>query len=105
MYVSPIEKICGEIQTQMIQEDENMVMKAVREVGITVDKEELIDALRYDRKQYTKGYSDGKSDTIRKVRAEIEWQEKWLMTAGYTAYNVDTAFNAIKFVIAESGSE
>lgn len=72
MYASPIEKIYGEIQTQMVQEDENMVMKAVREVGITVDKEELINALQYDRKQYTKGYSDGKSDILDQIRAEIE---------------------------------
>lgn len=72
MYVSPIEKIYGELQTQMAQEDENMVMKAIREVGINVDKEELIKTLQYDRKQYTKGYSDGQSDVLDKIRAEIE---------------------------------
>jgi len=71
MYASPIEKIYGELQTQMVQEDENMVMKAVREVGINVDKEELINALRYDRKQYTKGYEDGKNEVLDKIRAEI----------------------------------
>ena len=37
-----------------------------------------------------------------KIRAEIERQEKWLWQAGYTAYNVDIALNAIKAVIAES---
>lgn len=37
-----------------------------------------------------------------KLRAEIERQEKWLLQAGYTAYNVDIAFDAIKAVIAES---
>ena len=37
-----------------------------------------------------------------KIRAEIEKQEKWLLQAGYTAYNVDIAFDAIKAVIAES---
>lgn len=72
MYASPIEKIYGELQTQMVQEDENMVMKAVRKVGVNVDKEELIKALQYDRNQYTKGYSDGKSDVLGKIRAEIE---------------------------------
>ena len=71
MYESPIEKIYGELQTQIEQEDENIVMKAVRDVGITVDKEELINALQYDRKQYTKGYSDGKSDVLDKIRTEI----------------------------------
>jgi len=71
MYESPIEKIYGEIQTQMVQEDENMVMEAVREVGINVDKEELINALQYDRNQYTKGYEDGKNEVLNKIRAEI----------------------------------
>lgn len=37
-----------------------------------------------------------------KIRTEIEKQEKWLLQAGYTAYNVDIAFDAIKSVIAES---
>lgn len=72
MYKSPIEKICDEIQTQMVQEEENIVMKAIREVGVNVDKEELIKALQYDRNQYTKGYEDGKNDVLDKIRAEIE---------------------------------
>ena len=37
-----------------------------------------------------------------KIRAEIEKQEKWLLQAGYTTYNVDIAFDAIKAVVAES---
>ena len=36
-----------------------------------------------------------------KIRAEIERQHKWLLQAGYTAYNVDIAFDAIKAVIVE----
>ena len=36
------------------------------------------------------------------VLDEIEKQEKWLLQAGYNAYNVDIAFDAIKSVIAES---
>ena len=74
MYESPIEKIYGELQVQMAKEDENMVMNAVRKVGINVNKEELIKALHYDRNQYTKGYKDGKSDVLDKIRAEIENQ-------------------------------
>lgn len=67
MYKSPIEKIYGELQTQMVQEDENMVMKAIRKVGINVDKEELIKALQYDRNQYTKGYEDCKKDVLDEI--------------------------------------
>ena len=31
-----------------------------------------------------------------KIRAEIDQQEKWLQQAGYNAYNVDIAFDAIR---------
>lgn len=72
MYKSPIEKVYSELQTQIVQEDENTVMKAVRNVGLNVDKEELIRALQYDRNQYIKGYKDGKNDVFEKIRAEIK---------------------------------
>ena len=71
MYNSPIEKIYGELQTQMVQEDEKMVMKAIRKVGVNVDKGELVKALQYDRNQYEKGYEDGKNEVVDKIRAEI----------------------------------
>lgn len=54
-YESPIDMIYG----QMRIETENAICKAVQEVGINVDKEELIKALQYDREQYQKGYKDG----------------------------------------------
>jgi hypothetical protein len=72
LYKSPIEKIYGELQTQMVQEDENMVMKAIRKVGVNVDKETLIEALQYDRNQYTKGYENGKNDILDEIKAEID---------------------------------
>ena len=43
------------------------------------------------------GYSLGeKIEPRNKVITEIEAQEKWLAEAGYNAYNVGVAFNAIK---------
>ena len=51
---------------------------------------------------YMRGYRDGNSDVVDKIRAEIEKQEKWLMQAGYNAYNVDIAFNSIKLALSES---
>ena len=54
-YISPIEMIVGQIQTEM----DNQVMRAVQNVGVTVDKDELVKALNYDRQQYDKGYGDG----------------------------------------------
>lgn len=72
MYESPIETIYGELQTQILREDENMIMKAVREVKINVDKDELIKALQYDRHQYIKGYNDGKNDILIELRNKIK---------------------------------
>lgn len=54
-YESPINIYYGEIQQQI----ENEIMKSVTGVGVHVDKEELLAALRYDRGQYEKGYQDG----------------------------------------------
>lgn len=42
------------------------------------------------------------NDALDKIRTEINRQEKWLLQAGYTAYNVDIAFDAIKSVVTES---
>lgn len=39
---------------------------------------------------------------LEKIRKEVDFQEKWLMDAGYNAYNVDIAFNSIRSVVKES---
>ena len=43
------------------------VMQVVHRIGIDVDEEELLKALRYDRDQYNKGYAAGKADMARVV--------------------------------------
>lgn len=58
MYKSPIDLIYDRVVT----EQENEVFKAVVRCGIDVDKDELIKALAYDRRQYDLGYADGKMD-------------------------------------------
>ena len=55
MYQSPIEIIIGKMQTQ-IDDD---IYRAVQNVGINVDRAELLNALKYDRGQYEKGFNDG----------------------------------------------
>ena len=65
MYKSPIDVICSDIQMKL----EDKVFKAVQHVGINVDKDELIQALSYDRQQYTIGYADGYAD----AQAEQRW--------------------------------
>ena len=59
MYKSPIELITKPMYTEMINEQENYILQAIQEMGVNVDKEELLKALKYDREQYNKGYMDG----------------------------------------------
>lgn len=77
MYESPINFIFGDIQMQLVKQQENEVCMAVQKCGVDVDKEELIRALQYDREQYEKGYEDAlrqvKKDIIEKLRAEQRW--------------------------------
>jgi hypothetical protein len=60
-YQSPIEVI----QTQMRNQIEGEIYKAVMNIGVNVDKEELLKALKYDREQYQKGYADRDSEIVR----------------------------------------
>ena len=57
---------------QMRIEQENNILKAVKEIGIDVDKEELLKALKYDREQYNKGYADGFKDGISKFAERLQ---------------------------------
>lgn len=74
-YRSPIQQFVSDISLKM----ENDVYTAVQNVGIYVDKDELIKALQYDREQYSKGYSngyaqgyeDGIAETMRKLKEYI----------------------------------
>lgn len=65
MYESPIELI----YTPMMVQFEDEVMKAVQNVGIDVNKEELIKALMYDREQYNKGFADA----VKRVEERLRW--------------------------------
>lgn len=54
-YRSPIELI----ESRIRYEKEEMVLKAIQKVGVNVDKDELIRALKYDRNQFEMGYCRG----------------------------------------------
>ena len=68
----------------------------------------MIDKTNFSYEQYKAdlqcAYDCGKS-ILDKIIAEIDKQEKWLLQAGYNAYNVDIAFSAIKSVLKESEVE
>ena len=67
MYESPEEIIYGQIKMQMDDE----IYRAVQEMRIEVNKEELIKALQHDRGQYDKGYADGKAEAIKEFAERL----------------------------------
>ena len=70
MYESPIKIIIGKIQTQIDDE----IYRAVQNVGINIDKEELLKALEYDRGQYEEGFREGEKHTMRQIKDLLpEW--------------------------------
>lgn len=75
----------GKILDQM---EEHIVAQCSFAVGVNIDREELIKALRYDRGQYEKGYADGKrdaADAIEALQAEVQFYnalaEEWKSSA------------------------
>ena len=67
MYKSPIEVITASMQTDL----ENQILSSVLKTDVSVDKEELIKALNYDRDQYQKGYADGKAEALSALKAGL----------------------------------
>lgn len=73
-YKSPIEIAMGQFRLEQEKLIEGEVMKAIQDYGITIDKDELIKSLRYDRDQYRKGYEDGvqaKADTLMDIQMKF----------------------------------
>ena len=70
-YQSPVDLIISEMNMRMDGE----IFKAVQNVGVNVDRDELIKALRYDRDQYKKGYADRDSEIVRCKDCKWRWTE------------------------------
>ena len=70
---SPIDAMFSDMEMKL----EGEVFRAVQRVGITVDKDELIKALEYDRGQYEKGYADAMATIVHckdcKYRTFVDW--------------------------------
>lgn len=76
MYEGPIELIYSERMKEIKNGVDDTIFRAVMNVGIEVDKEELIKALEYDRDQYEKGYADGRKDAQQWVPCSERQPEK-----------------------------
>ena len=71
-YESPIEIAIRQMRIEQEKKIEGEVMKAIQDYGITIDKDELIRALQYDRGQYDKGYKDGKAYAVREMQEMLK---------------------------------
>lgn len=58
-YDSPFELVMSDITTQMARNIDEMCWNAVQRVGINVDKDKLLIALRQDAERYREAYANG----------------------------------------------
>lgn len=60
MYDGPITvtEMIDDIARKVTRDKENYIYEQICHVGVEVDKEELIKALKYDRQQYEKGFNE-----------------------------------------------
>lgn len=67
-YESPITVLTEELTSKVPEELDNQIVGAILRVGIVVNKDELLKALKYDREQYDKGYKDGFDDGYKEAQ-------------------------------------
>ena len=105
MYESPINKIVNKMMESITEQREDAIVTTISEtVGFDIDKQELIKALNYDRKQYEKGYKDAKDDmlsVIEDIKAEIKEESRFCpLTEG-----LERALELIDKYIAEGSNK
>ena len=105
MYESPINQIVNKMMESITEQREDAIVTTISEtVGFDIDKQELIKALNYDRKQYEKGYKDAKDDmlsVIEDIKAEIKEESRFCpLTEG-----LERALELIDKYIAEGSNK
>lgn len=75
MYNSPIKMISrvvdNAIKEQQKQEETMIMAEITKQIGVDVDKDELIKALNYDRQQYEKGFVDGRFSGEHEIESKL----------------------------------
>ena len=79
------EEVKKDIDGQIIES----VMKATQAVNVTVDKEELLRALRYDRGQYDKGYADAKAEIVHCKDCKHWIPYDWMLSEVWQSRNIN----------------
>ena len=97
MYESPIHLITQDVMTQLDKNVEESVLTAVRQVGVNVDREELIRALRDSKEQYYKGYRDAEN---KKFNEHLLFSDELFLI---DKENIDTS-NRFSIVVETDGT-
>ena len=74
MYKSPIEIKLNDIVSEAAEKADEYIVRFVQQVGVNVDKDELIKALKYDRGQYENGWNDRDNEIVR--CKDCKWYER-----------------------------
>lgn len=74
MYKSPIELKIEDIVSDVVKQVDEYTLRCFQQIGVNVDKYELIKALEYDRGQYEKGWKDREAEIIR--CKDCKWYER-----------------------------
>ena len=89
MYESPITIVYGDIETEFKEKTESLIVRCVQNVGVDVNKDELIKALSYDRGQYDKGYADAKAEIIRCKDCKHWIPYDWMFSEVWQSRNIN----------------
>lgn len=65
MYKSPIEIKIDDIVSDAVERVDKYIVRYIQQVGVNVDKDELVKALKFDREQYEKGWNDRDTEIVR----------------------------------------
>lgn len=106
MYNSPVKMIIGKMQMQQDGE----IFRAVQEIGVNVDKDELLKALKYDRDQYDKGYNDGIKEFAERLRRKVDEDINrcymlGISNVGQLSLFIDEINNLVKEMTEESNDQ
>ena len=72
MYKAPIELTWQSGLEDLLKLEAGLIVKACVDVGVNVDKDELVKLLQGDRDSYNQGYKDGYDAAIAKIMEALE---------------------------------
>lgn len=75
-YIPPVEVFFNHMVKQIQQQTEDTICtKIIEQIGVEVDKEEMLKCLQYDRAQYEKGFADARKQFERPTAIWVDTDE------------------------------